>query len=213
MIQTIMLFGIGALAGCLLMLVFFPLVHQRAVRITKQHVVDAVPLAINEIQADKDHLRAQFAMSIRRLEISIEEMRSKAGGHKGEIGRQSAEISRLHVELDKKNALIAALRTREAVRKSIVRRIAKILLSMYMRSNRRKRIVANPVQAPSIAPNLGSSSNTSAGPTPETALGPSVGPSLEPPLGPSLGSSLGPTLGSGVGPTLGSSSGRASSRA
>jgi hypothetical protein len=191
MIQTIMLFGMGVLAGCLLMLMFFPIVHQRAVRITKQHVVDAVPLAINELQADKDHLRAQFAMSMRRLEISIEEMRAKAGGQKGEIGRQGAEISRLHVELDKKNALIAALRTREAVRKSIVRRIAKTLLTMYMRSNRRKRTLTAAVQAPSIAPNLGTGSRTSVGPTPEANLGPNVSPSLEPPLGPGLGRSLG----------------------
>ncbi len=203
MIQTIMLFGIGALAGCLLMLVFFPLVHQRAVRITKQHVVDAVPLAINEIQADKDHLRAQFAMSIRRLEISIEEMRAKAGGHKGEIGRQSAEISRLHVELDKKNALIAALRTREAVHKSIVRRIAKILLTMYMHSSRRKHKMAEAVQAPSLTPNLGASPKTSGEPTPETSLGPSVGSSLELPLEPPLGPNLGSGLGSGLGRSLG----------
>ena len=113
-----------------------------------------MPLAINEIQADKDYLRAQFAMSIRRLEISMQAMRAKAGGHKGEIGRQSAEISRLNVELDKKNALIAALRTREAVHKSIVRRIAKILLTMYMHSSRRKHKMAGAVQAPSHAPNL-----------------------------------------------------------
>jgi len=191
MILTVMLFGIGALAGCLLMLMFLPLVHHRAVRIARQQVVEAVPLAINELQADKDHLRAQFAMSIRRLEISIEEMRAKAGGQKGEIGRQGAEISRLYVELDKKNALIAALRTREAVRKSIVRRIAKILLTMYMRSNRRQQKIAAAVQAPSITPNLETGPRTRVGPTPETSLGPNADPSLEPPLGPSLEPSIG----------------------
>jgi hypothetical protein len=198
MIQTVMLFGIGALAGCLLMLMFLPLVHHRAVRIARQQVVEAVPLAINELQADKDHLRAQFAMSIRRLEISIEEMRAKAGGQKGEIGRQGAEISRLYVELDKKNALIAALRTREAVRKSIVRRIAKILLTIYVRSNRRKRKMTAAVQAPSITPNLETSSRTSVVPTPETNIEAPLGPSL----GPSLGSSLGSNPGAGEQPSI-----------
>jgi len=139
MIESIMLCGIGVLAGCLLMLIFVPAVHSRAVRMTRQHIVEATPLAFSEIRADKDHLRAQFAMSIRRLEVSIEEMRAKAAGHQGEISRQSMQINRLHVELDKRTALIFALRTREAVRKSIVRRVVKILMYLFMRADRNRR--------------------------------------------------------------------------
>jgi hypothetical protein len=155
MIQSIMLCGIGVLAGCLLMLAFFPLIHGRAVRITKRNAVEATPLAINEIQADKDHLRAQFAVSVRRLELNIEEMRARASKQNGEIGRQSAEINRLHVELDKKTALILVLRTREEVRKSIVRRILKVVLYTYVRSRRRRQKLFAAVQAPSLAPGLG----------------------------------------------------------
>jgi uncharacterized protein YeeX (DUF496 family) len=139
MIESIMLCGIGVLAGCLLMLMFIPLVHERAVRITKQQIVDATPMTVNEIQADKDHLRAEFAMSVRRLEISLEEMRSKATSRYSDMHKQNAEISRLQVELDKKTALIFALRTREEVRKGAVRRVLKILLYFYMRARRLRR--------------------------------------------------------------------------
>jgi hypothetical protein len=138
MIEYLMLCGIGLLAGCLLMLAFVPVVHRRAVRIAERHMVEATPLAINEIQADKDHLRAQFAMSVRRLELSIEEMRAKAAGHSGELSKQSLEINRLHVELDKKMALVFAMRTREHVRKNMMRRIVKILLFTFVRSNRQR---------------------------------------------------------------------------
>jgi hypothetical protein len=138
MIEYLMLCGIGLLAGCLLMLAFFPVIHGRAVRIAERHMVEATPLAINEIQADKDHLRAQFAVSVRRLELSIEEMRSKSAGHSGELSRQSLEINRLHVELDKKKAQIFAMRTREHVRKNMVRRIVKILLFMFVRTSRQR---------------------------------------------------------------------------
>jgi len=137
MIEYFMFIAIGLLAGCLLMLAFFPIVHGRAVRITQRHLVEATPMAINEIQADKDHLRAQFAMSVRKLEVSIEEMRANAAGHSGELSKQSLEISRLHVELDKKTAQIFAMRTRELVRKNTIRRIVKILLFLFVRSNRR----------------------------------------------------------------------------
>ena len=41
MIESLMLCGIGLLAGCLLMLLFFPAVHQRAVRLTRRDLVDA----------------------------------------------------------------------------------------------------------------------------------------------------------------------------
>jgi len=150
MIESLMLCGIGLLAGCLLMLTFIPLVHERAVRITKRHIVEATPMAINEIQADKDHLRAQFAMSLRRLEVSIEEMRAKAVGRLGEISRRNVEINRLHVELDKKIALIFALRTREQVRKSVVRRIVKLLLYTFVRSGRRRPRGLFGVQGPSL---------------------------------------------------------------
>ena len=140
MIDSLMLCGIGVLAGCLLMLMFIPLVHQRAVRLTKQQIVDATPLMVNEIQADKDHLRAEFAMSVRRLEISLEEMRAKAASRYGYIDKQNAEISRLQIELDRKTALIFALRTREEVRKGIVRRTLKILLYFCIRAQRRRRL-------------------------------------------------------------------------
>jgi hypothetical protein len=139
------------LAGCLLMLMFIPPVHERAVRITKRQIVDATPLTVNEIQADKDHLRAEFAMSVRRLEIGMEEMQAKASSRYGDIHRQNAEISRLQVELDKKAALIFALRTREEVRKNTVRRVVKILLYLYVRaSRRRKPRLFQPVQGLSL---------------------------------------------------------------
>jgi hypothetical protein len=136
MIQSLMLCGIGLLSGCLLMLFFFPLVHHRAVRLTTRNLVDATPMTINEIQADKDRLRAQFALSLRRLEINLDEMRAKAAGRYGEIGRQSREIGRLRRELDKKTDTIFALRAREHIRKGVVRKTVKILLYLFDRANR-----------------------------------------------------------------------------
>jgi hypothetical protein len=139
MIESFMLCGIGLLAGCLLMLTLMPFVHHRAVRLTRRDIVDATPLAINEIQAERDHLRAQFAMSLRRLEVNLEEMRAKAAGHSGEIGRRDLEISRLHVELDRKKTQIMAMRARDQVRRSIVRRAVKIVSYVFVRSDRQRR--------------------------------------------------------------------------
>ena len=135
MIESVMLCGIGLLAGCLLMLALFPFVHERAVRITKRQITEATPLTVNEIQADKDHLRAEFAMSVRRLEIGMGALRTRAVARSGR--NQNAEIGRLKVELDKRMAMIFLLRTREEVRKNAVRRVVKIILYLFERSRRR----------------------------------------------------------------------------
>ena len=124
MIESLMLCGIGLLAGCLLMLLFFPAVHRRAVRLTRRDLVDATPLTAKEIQAEKDQLRAQFAVSVRRLELNMEQMRLKATERAAD--RQNAERARLQVELDRKSALILALRAREEVRKRTFKRVAKL---------------------------------------------------------------------------------------
>jgi hypothetical protein len=134
MIESLMLCGIGLLAGCLLMLLFFPAVHQRAVRLTRRDLINATPLTAKEIQAEKDQLRAQFAVSVRRLELNMEQMRLKATERAAD--RQNAELARLQVDLDRKGALILALRAREEVRKRTVRRIVKLLLYLFARSNR-----------------------------------------------------------------------------
>ena len=71
MIEPIMYFGIGFLFAALIGLVVVPLVHGRAVRLTMRRLEAATPLSMAEIQADKDQLRAEFAMSTRRLEMSV----------------------------------------------------------------------------------------------------------------------------------------------
>jgi len=66
-------------------------------------------------------------------------MRAKAAGHSGDLGKQTLEISRLRVELDKKQAQIFAMRAREQVRKNMIRRILKILMFVFIRSSRQHR--------------------------------------------------------------------------
>jgi hypothetical protein len=137
MIAWLMVGGIGFLAGCLLNLALIPLVHHRAVRLTTKSVLDAVPFAVEEIQALKDHLRAQFALSARRLEVNLEEMQTKVMNQSAEIGRQRTEIRNLKLELEKRAALISVFRVRWHVRQSIIKRTVKLLLYPLARSNRR----------------------------------------------------------------------------
>ena len=113
MIEPIMFFGIGFLVASLFGLVLIPLVHNRAVRLTMRRLEAATPLSMAEIQADKDQLRAEFAMSTRRLELSVEQMKAKTTSQLAELGKKTDAINRLKVELGEKTAAIFSLEARE----------------------------------------------------------------------------------------------------
>jgi chromosome segregation ATPase len=113
MIEPIMYFGIGFLVAALIGLVVIPLVHGRAVRLTMQRLEAATPLSMAEIQADKDQLRAEFAMLTRRLEMSVEQLKHKTTSQLAEIGKKSDAINRLKIELGEKTATIFALEARD----------------------------------------------------------------------------------------------------
>ena len=113
MIEPIMFFGIGFFVASLFGLVLIPLVHNRAVRLTMKRLEAATPLSMAEIQADKDQLRAEFAMSTRRLELSVEQMKAKTTSQLAELGKKTDAINRLKVELGEKTAAIFSLEARE----------------------------------------------------------------------------------------------------
>jgi len=113
MIEPIMYFGIGFLVAALVGLVVIPLVHGRAVRLTMRRLEAATPLSMAEIQADKDQLRAEFAMSTRRLEMSVEQLKNRTTSQLAELGKKGDAINRLKIELGEKTATIFALEARD----------------------------------------------------------------------------------------------------
>jgi chromosome segregation ATPase len=113
MIEPAMYLGIGFLIASLLGLVFIPLVHARAVRLTMRRMEAATPLSMAEIQADKDQLRAEFAMSTRRLEMSVEQLKQRTTSQLTELGKKTDAISRMKLDLGEKAAAVFAMEARE----------------------------------------------------------------------------------------------------
>lgn len=121
MIEPIMYLAIGFLVSMLFGLMIVPLVHSRAVRLTTRRLEAATPLSMAEIQADKDQLRAEFAMSARRLEMSVDQLRNKTTSQLAELGKKSDAINRMKIELGEKNATIFSLEAREKAVKEQLR--------------------------------------------------------------------------------------------
>src|SRR6202051_2429236 len=121
MIEPIMYLAIGFLVSMLFGLMIVPLVHNRAVRLTTRRMEAATPLSMAEIQADKDQLRAEFAMSARRLEMSVDRLKHKTTSQLAELGKKSDAINRMKLELGEKNATIFSLEAREKAMKEQLR--------------------------------------------------------------------------------------------
>lgn len=109
MIQSILFFTLGFLTSGFLALMVAPAVWRRAVSLTRRRLEASLPLSANEIQADKDRLRAEFAMSTRRLEMSVKSFREKATAQIIEINRNREELARLAEERVQRDKAILEL--------------------------------------------------------------------------------------------------------
>ena len=122
MIESILFFLLGFLCAGFLALMVAPAIWRRAVQLTRRRIEASVPLSVNEIQADKDRMRAEFAMSTRRLEMSIKSFREKAAAQIVEINKNRDELRRLTDERDEKNDTLTRLEASAAELRAELRR-------------------------------------------------------------------------------------------
>jgi hypothetical protein len=136
MLYPIMLLGIGFLTACIVMAMLTPLIHERAVRLTVRRLSAKRPRSVIDRRAHEDQLRAQFAVSILRLETAVGDAQAKSAGQLCDVAKKSAEIHRLRTELRKKNVIILRFQSRELMRRSITRTIVKLLVYLFTRMQR-----------------------------------------------------------------------------
>jgi hypothetical protein len=99
MVEPMMYFALGALAAGLCALLLLSPVHTRAVRLATRRLEANIPLSLAQIRADKDLLRAEFAVATRRYEMTIAQLRTRMTGQRAELGRKTDEINRLKLRL------------------------------------------------------------------------------------------------------------------
>lgn len=113
-IENIMYFALGLLAASLLALIVLPAVWKRAVRLTKRRIEAATPITMAEFRADKDQLRAQFALNTRRLETTVETLRNRLAEQLGSVNQDRSDLGALRAERQQRAEIVAELEAREA---------------------------------------------------------------------------------------------------
>ena len=100
MIEWFMFGALGFFLGCLLGLMLAPPLWNRAVKLTTRRLEATIPMSLADIQADKDQLRADFAIQLRKVEVALEKSKEKAARELIEANKRRVEIQRLNSNLD-----------------------------------------------------------------------------------------------------------------
>ena len=103
-IQSGMLIALGFLAACLLGLLVAPAFWSRAVRLTTRRIKDTVPLSEMEIEADRDRIRAEYAIKMHKLESLVEQVKLAGARQQIEINRRDARVNMLEADLERLRA-------------------------------------------------------------------------------------------------------------
>ncbi len=118
-----MIFALGFVAAALIALLIIPAINARAERLARRRAEALFPLSISELTAEKDHLRAEFAVLQRRLERKAEEALAFKQQHMEELGRQAVRIETLDSVVAERDQTVALL---EAALADIQGRLATI---------------------------------------------------------------------------------------
>ncbi|TIV57392.1 MAG: hypothetical protein E5V86_25870, partial [Mesorhizobium sp.] len=114
MVQSVLFFALGFLSAVFLVSLIAPAVWRRAVVLTRRRLEASLPLTQAEIQADKDRVRAEYAMTTRRLEITVKNLQEKVAEQLVEIARGHEALKGLAVETRDKNQALSDLQTKNA---------------------------------------------------------------------------------------------------
>ena len=114
LVEQIVDFTLGFVICGLIGLAFLPLVSARARRLTLARIEARLPMTFDEIEADRDLLRARFAVENRALEIKADEARQAApptppnsAAARSPSRRANEQLAQTNALLDERNAQLA----------------------------------------------------------------------------------------------------------
>ncbi|GJD34476.1 hypothetical protein FMGBMHLM_1377 [Methylobacterium aerolatum] len=105
-----MIFALGFLVASLLGLLVLPAVNARAGRLARRRAEARLPLSAGEIAAERDFLRAQFAVRERRMEREVEAVKAKRAADMAAIGAGTMKAVALTRDLEARDAQLAEVR-------------------------------------------------------------------------------------------------------
>ena len=104
-----MIFALGFVAASLIALLIIPAINARAERLARRRAEALFPMSISELTAEKDHLRAEFAVLQRQLERKAEDALAAKHQSMEELGRRAVRIDTLEDALAERDQTVKLL--------------------------------------------------------------------------------------------------------
>jgi len=119
--------ALGFLAASLLWLLAAPGFWARAVRLTSERLRESMPLTEAEIRADKDRMRAEYALKIHHQQVALDEIKFAAARQLIELNRRDARINGLETDIEALAAsLEGALNARGVLEQTVADRLPRL---------------------------------------------------------------------------------------
>ena len=149
MAEIIMTFALGFLIASAIALTLAAPLWRRAASVTEKRLRASSPVSLDDFNADKDRMRAEFAMSARKLEMSVENLRKKAETRLAELDRRERQVAALKEEIEEKSGSetrqseeIAVIRQRLADAESGLKRRDEELAELRARLGEAQNVLA-----------------------------------------------------------------------
>ena len=142
-LENLMYFALGLLIAALGALILLPAVWRRAVRLTKKRIEAATPITMSEFRADKDQLRAEFALQTRRLEMTVETLRKRLADQLRDVNRSKQELDGLDGERSKHQQITREFEERETAQRQRALALEKEIADLSQKLRMRERELAD----------------------------------------------------------------------
>lgn len=133
-----MLVALGFFTAGLIGFLLAPFYGRRSARLATDALRATMPLSSSEIAADKDRLRARYALTIHKLEQKVEKAAYSAARQRVELNRRDAGISELEGEVER---LRATLEEHENARRVLEQTIAERMPKVELRLAEAKKLL------------------------------------------------------------------------
>jgi len=108
-IELLLYFALGFLCAAFLAALIAPAVLRRTVMLTRRRIEASVPLTPDEIRAEKDSLRAEYAVATRRLEMDLKAAKTRAAELSVKLARGSKDMKAVATERETNKAELARI--------------------------------------------------------------------------------------------------------
>ncbi len=130
-IETIMLVALGFVVAALVALLISRIGWSYAVKLGNRRTERDAPAKIAGLQAERDQLRAEYAMLSRKLELRLDDLKTRLAEQTAEVTRNRNRVDNMVAEIKQRDTIIAE---READVRAIHEQIAPLEEELAVRT-------------------------------------------------------------------------------